>query len=99
MVAAANLSQRLRTLSQMRDGISEIWNGPDHTDPESAGERAFAQPCIDQRRFPTWIGADQETGIGLLDTLDGSVKQVSRARSSAETGAVLATIRASKPRY
>ena len=57
---------------------------------------ALAQPGIDERGFPARVGADQQTGVRLLDAGDRGVEQVAGAAARIEPGPVLAAVEADR---
>ena len=84
--------QRLAAVAEPFDREGQIGRRADRRDPEAAAQIALSQPRIDERRFPARIGADEQTGVGLLDAGDRRVEQIAGAAPRIEPGAVLAAI-------
>jgi hypothetical protein len=74
MAAARDLEQRVRADPERLGRIGKVELRPDRAHAQGAGQPPLAQTRIDQRRFPTRVGADQEACIRLLDPGDRSVE-------------------------
>ena len=76
----------------MVDVVSEVFKLPDHADFRAAVEPRLADTCVHERGLDTWIGADQEYDVGVLDFGDRRVEQVGLARTRPEGGARRAAV-------
>lgn len=92
MVAGENFLQHLGIGAEIVHRIGQVDLGTNRPHLETATQIALAQARIDQRRFPTRIGADQQAGVCLLDPCDRGVEQVSGAVARLKPGPVLAAV-------
>ena len=92
MLARGNGPECLRSRAQMLRAVGEVHILPNDTDGEAAFGPARAQPGIDDGGFRPWIGADDETGIGLIDPGDGGIEKIRGPGAAIDLGAVLAAI-------
>jgi len=84
----------------LRTGASQRGVRPDHAHGEALFAPALAQARVEDRRLPARVGADQEAGVGVLDSGDGGVEQIAGAPRRVDPGPVLAAIemgRAQRP--
>ncbi len=73
--------ERLRPGAQMIVRVGEIEPAARSTPTaKPPAQPALADARVDHRRFPARVGADQQTGIGLLDAGDGGVEEIAGAR-------------------
>ena len=94
MVARSHGVQHSAVISQHLHLKCQVEYRTDRGDPEIAVEMALAQPRIDERRFPSRVGADQQTNVRVLDARNRGVEQVSGAASRIELSTVLTAIEA-----
>ena len=74
-VACLDTAKGFRCAAQTSHGIGKIVIGSDRRDGKSSAQPSFPQPGVDDRGFTARIGADQEAGVGLLDTRDRAVEE------------------------
>jgi len=81
-------------LAKHLDRECQVEDGTDRRRTEATPKMTLAQTRIDERRFPTRVGADQKARIRLFDVGNRRIEQVTGAASWIELGAVLTTVEA-----
>jgi hypothetical protein len=87
VLAVGQFLQRFRAGAELFVRIAQVAHLADDADLDVIGAPCLADTGIEHRRFEARIGADDQDGVGFLDTLDGRIEDVGGAAQCAGSSA------------